>query len=297
MQANLNVRRVAYDALFQYMLENGFGLACIAEPNASVLDSFGWFYSTSKLAAIFWLPQFLSAPVILIHRARDFVIVKVGDVHIASVYVSPNRDNDYFVEFLEDFKTTYLSIGHPVLVLCGDFNARSPLWGDSLCDRRGEILEEWTAELDFRLCNVGNSFTCLRPQGSSIPDITWCSPSCLDRLSHWVVLTGLETWSDHAYISFRLRFGSADLPHSSACSSYPRWSWKDFDKDLFNAAFELKWGSVLPDLSSEEYASWLSKEMEQGCDLAARRVGSRTPRKSAYWWCEEVAALRRKCLS
>lgn len=272
-------------------------VACVAEPSASVLGSFGWFSSSSKLAAIFWLPQFLSSPVILIHKARDFVTIKVGDIYIASVYVSPNRDIVYFVEFLEDFKTFYLSIGCPVMILCGDFNARSHFWGDTVCDRRGDILEKWTAELDFRLCNVGNSFTCLRPQGSSIPDITWCSPSCLDQVSHWVVLSGMETWSDHAYISFRLRLGSAESSRSLVCLSYPRWSWKEFNKDLFNAAFEFKWGLMIPDFSSEEYASWLSKEMEQMCDLAAHRVGSRRARKSAYWWCEEIAVLRRKCVS
>lgn len=107
-----------------------------------------------------------------------------------------------------------------------------------MCNRKREILEEWTSEMDFRLCNVGNTFTCVRPQGSSIPDITWCSPSYLNRISHWPVLLGMESFLDHAYISFRLRFGvSVSSSRSSGNCNYPRWSWKDYDKDLLNAVF------------------------------------------------------------
>lgn len=37
--------------------------------------------------------------------------------------------------------------------------------------------------------------------------------------------------------------------------------------------------------------------MEQACDLTARRVGSRSARKSAYWWSEDLGVLRRKCVA
>lgn len=124
LQVNLNASRAAGDALYQFMLENSFGLTCVAEPNALSLKSFGWFSSHSKLAAIFWIPQFLDVPVILIHMARDFV-TKVGDVYVTSVYISPNKDINYFADFLMDFKTFYLSIGCPLMTFCGDFNARS----------------------------------------------------------------------------------------------------------------------------------------------------------------------------
>lgn len=255
LQVNLNASRVAGDSLYQFMLENGIGLACVAEPNVSLLKSFGWISSHSKLAAIFWISQFLDISIVLIHVAKDFVIVKVGEVYVTSVYVSPNKDVNYFADFLTDFKTFYVSAGYPVMIFCGDFNARSHFWGDVVCDRKGEILEEWTAEMDFRLCNVGNIFTCVRPQGSSIPDTTWCSPACLNRISHWCVLLGMESFSDHSYISFRLRFVSSVSSRSLANFGYPKWSWKDFNKDLLNAAFEFKWGRELRDLSSEEYAS------------------------------------------
>jgi len=182
------------------MLEDRIGLSCVSEPGAAVRVDPCWFYSHSRLAAVFWLPQLLSVSVILSYTARDFVTVKAGDMYITSVYVSPNQDNAYFLQFLDDFKNFYLSAGCPPMVLCGDFNARSQLWGDNKCNHRGEILEEWTAELDFRLCNLGNTFTCIRPQGSSIPDTTWTSPSCVDRISRWHVVTGMETFSDHVYI-------------------------------------------------------------------------------------------------
>lgn len=51
------------------------------------------------------------------------------------------------------------------------------------------------------------------------------------------------------------------------------------------------------DLSSEEYTSWLAEEMGQVCDLAARRIGSSSPKRAAYWWCDEIGDLRRRCIA
>jgi len=47
------------------------------------------------------------------------------------------------------------------------FNAHSVFWGDSSSNRRGDILLEGTAELDFRLRYVGDSFACVRSQDPS----------------------------------------------------------------------------------------------------------------------------------
>lgn len=64
------------------MLENRIGLSCVADPVAPTSANSLWFYSKNGLAAISWLPKILSVPVILAHTARDFVVVKAGDIFI-----------------------------------------------------------------------------------------------------------------------------------------------------------------------------------------------------------------------
>lgn len=107
------------------------------------------------------------------------------------------------------------------LCLCGDFNARSSFWGDSVCNKRGELLEEWATGLDFRLCNEGAQFTCVRPQGSFIVDTIWISPSGVDRVDSWHVVTGMKTLSDHRYIFFFLTSGSVGKVGAGNMEKYP----------------------------------------------------------------------------
>jgi len=153
------------------MLENKYGVMCIAELPLAIFSDASWFVCRSGLVAIFWFPLHCDMICILMHMGRDFVAVKYSPVYIVSVYISPNKDTGYFLTSLDELRDFYLAIEGPV-ILCGDFNARSPLWGDFKCNYRGDILEEWSAELDLRLCNDGEQFTCVRLQGSSIVDLT-----------------------------------------------------------------------------------------------------------------------------
>lgn len=58
---------------------------------------------------------------------------------------------------------------------------------------------------DLRLLNSGNVPTCTRWQGESIVDLTWISPSMVNMVYGWRVMTNVETLSDHNYIEIRLR--------------------------------------------------------------------------------------------
>lgn len=80
-----------------------------------------------------------------------------------------------------------------LLLACGDFNAHSVLWGSLTTDRRGELVERWSAALDVRLLNIGEAYTCIRPQGCSIVDLSWASLGLLERVENWSVLEGVET--------------------------------------------------------------------------------------------------------
>jgi len=206
---------------------------------------------------------------------RDFVVAKFGYVYVVSVYVSPNEGLNYFLDFLDELRDYYLSIRGSFMLICGDFNARSSFWGDSVCNKRGEAFEEWAAGLDFRLCNEGARFTCVRPQGSSIVDTTWILSNGVGRLDSWSVVDNMETLSDHKYISSTLVFGSTGVVEIENLERYPRWSWSNFDKALFRAALEFKLSATQREMTAEEFATWVAEQMEEACDLAAQRFRSR----------------------
>ncbi|GFO10695.1 RNA-directed DNA polymerase from mobile element jockey [Plakobranchus ocellatus] len=68
---------------------------------------------------------------------------------VCSLYLPPNSPVSKL-----SLAGLFEQIPKPFLVL-GDFNAHSPAWGDSRWDRRGRVLEEFTAENDLIILNSG----------------------------------------------------------------------------------------------------------------------------------------------
>lgn len=88
----------------------------------------------------------------------------------------------------------------------GDFNAKSPLWGSPIEDRRGSILAEWMARMNLMVMNVGNKPTFQRDASQSIIDITIAKERAGRLVSGWRVLEE-ETLSLHNYIRYDVSHG------------------------------------------------------------------------------------------
>lgn len=69
-----------------------------------------------------------------------------------SCYASPALPVPEFKRFL-----SHLEVGEPEaeLIIASDFNTHTAFWGDSLTDRRGECLCEFTDSLGLNLFNGG----------------------------------------------------------------------------------------------------------------------------------------------
>lgn len=143
---------------------------------------------------------------------------------------------------------------------------------------------------------MGDTPTCVRPQGFSVVDLTWSSPDLLPLIDNWQVREDMEWLSDHVCINFNVCTGRPRLPPIRGLNR--RWNLRKFDRDFFRAA--LIWSSRNPDaedvLDLNQSIRNLNKIMEEACDEAAPRIGLRRPRRSAYWWSESVAILRTACL-
>lgn len=180
-------------------------------------------------------------------------------------------------------------------IICGDFNCRSSVWGSSNTNRKGTILAEWMAEQGMALANVGNRPTCVRPQGSSIVDLTWTSQDLAGRIHNWRVLDG-ENMSDHRYVFFHLREESTPSVQGRG-PPLPRWNLKKFDAELFAAALDWIIESDPMEVNTvpaNELQERLDRFMRDALDLAAPRVHTRNARRQVYWWNENIANLRRQ---
>ncbi|XP_070162499.1 uncharacterized protein [Polyergus mexicanus] len=224
LQANVNRSKPSLDLLVHQAKEMDIELLLVSEPNF-IPDTDNWFMSDDRNAAIF---------------------VELSNVGMRLGLREFNN--------LLDELSALLSYQVNKIILGGDFNAKADLWGSRTTDGRGRLLIKWAAERDLRIMNIGNTPTCVRPQGSSIVDITWASPDLTQLIRDWM------------------------LPH--------KWNTKRFDKDFFTAV--MIWRGTGPGMEDLDdvgkMTAWLDQVMEEACDAAASRIGPRKPRHYAYWW-------------
>jgi len=142
------------------------------------------------------------------------------------------------------------------VIICSDFNAKSSMWNEKVDNKRGNLLINWTNTKDIRLLNKGKEPTCIRPQGSSIIDLTWITPDLINRINVWKVMTETETLSDHKYVYIevksmfnpnRNKVTSASQANVIKKMSKIAWRSTKFDEDKFIAA--LAWSCFQRDAS------------------------------------------------
>ncbi|KAI5638620.1 endonuclease-reverse transcriptase domain-containing protein [Phthorimaea operculella] len=187
----------------------------------------------------------------------------------------------------------------PVLVL-GDFNARSRVWGDMEDTIKGDTLLEWAAGLDLRLLNRGSTSTCVRWQGESIVDLSWASQLAERMVSDWRVAEEIVSLSDHRHIVFTVVHRQSDGAIHRRTVISPGWALNRLNKDLLVAAAHTADWHPAPSWENpsipEGESLWLRETMTSVCDAAMPRV-KQNIKFPVYWWSEHIAHLRETCLA
>ncbi|XP_011707944.1 PREDICTED: uncharacterized protein LOC105462792 [Wasmannia auropunctata] len=286
----------AQDLLMQVMHERGCGLACIQEPYIVPTDP-RWAGSSEDppLAAITWQGPLAAGPVTVLGRGPGFVAVRWEGIVIASCYFSPNKGIREFKAYLQMVTDTVSQYSRGPLIIMGDFNARSHLWEDTHPTSRGDALVTWAAALDLRLINEGTAPTCVRPQGTSIVDLTWASSAILPMIVSWVTAVEAESLSDHRYIFLALG-RNPGTARENPKGGFPKWNIKSLRTDLLLASLIINfWSGSAGDGGASEQAKRIQNALTEASDLAMTRSRS-AKKKSVYWWSDDIAAMRKECI-
>ncbi|KAI4472786.1 hypothetical protein M0804_015611 [Polistes exclamans] len=260
-EANLNHARRAQDLLGQRMREIGADMAIVSEPY-------------------------------LVRRGLYFVAVKWGDSLVVSVYFPPSENLNSFsrlLDELEELLGTFPAI--PALV-AGDFNARFPRWDpEGRRNPRDELFCMWANRLNLSLANQVGHPTCVRPQGSSVVDLTWWSLAASVRLTDWKV-DEAESLSDHLYVIFKYMHEATGF--RSPCPGnkmFPKWDTRVVDEDRLGAA--LVSGEWTRD-DEVVLVTWANDTLLISSDMSMPRVRMCANKcRAAPWWSREIALLRR----
>ncbi|KAL4143949.1 hypothetical protein QTP88_006197 [Uroleucon formosanum] len=252
LQINVGVGRAAQDLALATASMQGIDIVIISEQNRNRPEEEGW-YSDSAVVALNRIPIFRVGPL-----EQGFRWIEVPGFRVYSCYCKPNCAISDFNDFLHRLEHSIRTAQGPVIV-AGDFNAKSYLWGIPIEDARSTLLADLTAALDMFACNAGASPTFVRGQSKSHIDITFASSRIRGTVSDE------ESLSLHRYIKFEVGtyistmtqpcHGKRARLGEDHCQVYEK-TWKNSRKKLAIAIKEAKercWSDLIPTIDKDPW--------------------------------------------
>lgn len=194
IQLNVGKARAGMANLSQVMMYNGVDVALIQEPYTCVSKVSGLpghfkIYANnndnlrvktaivvnSKSIDLILNTELSSNTIVVAHT-----IIQNIDTGILNCYAEPNTDFD---TFLAELDFILINVNAKYILLTGDFNAKSRLWGNKNVNSKGPLLEAFISQYNLHIVNQGTTPTFSSQQGESVVDLTLSN----DRLAPVVV--------------------------------------------------------------------------------------------------------------
>jgi hypothetical protein len=199
------------------------------------------------------------------------VCVETEEFAIYNTYISPNKCTPQeFERHLEDIGQDMRRLTkEKSIIITGDFNAKHPIWGGNVKNKKGEILLDWAYSLNMNILNDGLKPTCIRPNGTSYIDITLVCDKIMWRNPTWKVLEE-ESMSDH-------RFTGTKIPSNNKKPNVKYISGKTDSVILRKAFKELTEGKNIDEMECE-------RALTQAYRKSTPKIKSDENLKMPYWW-------------
>ena len=143
------------------------------------------------------------------HGTRGIARIRLAheELLILSCYISPKCTIEEFKDYLDRIETMAQAHRGNIIV-AGDFNSASTLWGSDETTGRGSELEETLARCGLFLANEGDTPTWHSRGRESFIDITTTNAPM--SIASWRVVDNDRSGSDHLYIEFDLQSNVPD---------------------------------------------------------------------------------------
>lgn len=241
-----------------------------------------------------------STPNITVARLDGLSVPKL---HLFSFYSEPETaertPSHTLQELLGQISDIILHNNIKHYIICGDFNAKSTLWGSPGTDGRGRTVEAFLSTTDSYTLNCGSSPTFQTCRGESHVDLTICSASMHRYVHDWRV-DDAELLSDHNLLQFHLS-AHRPLPINNTTYKYKtnRADWVRFD-DTLRRALQLK--NMHPDTFTSETSGAaiegdVNTFLDTLTDVCDRLFVKKSPsitndRAQPPWWTAQLTTKR-----
>lgn len=285
MQINTNRCKTAHDILHQTIKELNIDIILGQEQNKKL----GSRYDRDKTNDTFiWTEK--SVPTIGKGSNNGYTYVELEEFAIFTCYHSPNKPVDDFKNFLQELTNKVRTLQKDVIV-GGDLNAKSKIFGAKKNDKRGEALEEFLVINEFIPINKGNVPTFANKNGTSVIDVTMAKGKIANRIKNWHVKVDTESMSPHRYIYYEIQKTKSENINNG------KKRWRINDKKIKKTEDTLKEmeNNIIKSCTKPEELDNVLKEI---CNKAlGPKRGVSKGSKCMYWWTEEIRLQRDKCIA
>lgn len=284
LQINVDRSRTAQNMIYKTITEKNIDIVAGQEPNKKIATSKGLLCDNRQDAFIITHSQ---VPVESFGRGDGYVYVELEQFCIVSCYYSPNTTLYQFKEYLDNLDVALKNKNKP-LIVCGDFNSKSLIFGSSKTDKRGELLEELICTNNLAVINRGQTPTFSNANGSSIIDITLCSDRLANRITNWEVNDDYENFSSHNNIFFTLKNNNKILSQPGNNRSGWKISVSTLDRlSRINWTIEQQ---TVPNTPED-----LVRKIQETCNKTLIKKRQKHKYLPVYWWTPELAEIRTTC--
>lgn len=201
-------------------------------------------------------------------------------ITICSIYLPPN---------CQVSKTEFYSLINQLpepYILAGDFNAHNSLWGDSRCDGRGRLIENFLVSSGACLFNKKEpTYYSTQHNSYSSIDLTIGSATLFPHLE-WDVIRN-PYGSDHFPAVLKLREEQSSLPQ------FPRWKLASADWKGFKESSRLS-QDFLKNLNIDDAVTYFTAFIIDSAQMFIPETNGYSSKRRVPWWNEDCRKARKK---
>lgn len=283
MQLNTNRRRDSLSLLLATAVQMCVDVVIVSEPPKVLGGSHKWFVDCLGNSAIGVLNK--KCVVYNTYLGHFFVALELEAFTIYGCYFPPSLNEEGFVKEM-CIMESHMKSNNKKVIIAGDLNAASKIWGSARQDRRGTILLEFMAQHDLLALNDGVSPTFDNGRYTSFVDLTLVSSTIGNLCEKWHVM-GEEMLSDHRCITFQI-VGCSEKPLPTKTTG---WALKKINVNKFKESLVEE-----SNRADSANADTLQKIVTNACDTSMPKLSRRRGKPPVYWWTETIAAHRKECI-
>lgn len=197
IQLNVGRSRVSHDLTHAEALKQEADIVLIAEPNRQIAGKYGHIVDREGDVAVKILNKNVG---VIKHRCeKGYIKLEFTDWCLICCYISPNIAMEEFRDKMDNIMNAAKEVKIKGVVIAGDVNAKSPMWGSPKSDARGDYIGDWASELNLVFLNTGVP-TFERGSSKTHIDITSACQKMAKRVKGWDTVDGEYNTYHHPII-------------------------------------------------------------------------------------------------